>query len=173
VRGIEIAVFDQEGNELGPNETGELYIRSDILFEGYTSGDDTKEQRDGYMSIGDLGHLDEDGFLYIEGRADDMVVIGGENVYPIEVEEAIEGISGVREAAVLGVTDEEFGEVLAAFIVGDVTEDEVVNACKKELASYKVPRRVEILDELPRTSTGKILKRELISDLEGAEALDG
>ena len=172
VRGIEIAVFDPEGNELGPNETGELYIRSDILFEGYTSGEDTKEQRDGYMSIGDLGHLDEEGYLFIEGRADDMVVIGGENVYPIEVEEVIEGISGVKEAAVLGVTDEEYGEVLAAFVVGDVSEDNIVKACKADLASYKVPRRVEILDELPRTSTGKILKRELIEDLDGAEALD-
>jgi fatty-acyl-CoA synthase len=124
------------------------------------------------MSIGDLGHLDEEGYLYIEGRADDMVVIGGENVYPIEVEELIESISGVREAAVLGVTDEEFGEVLAAFVVGDVTEDKVLSACKKDLASYKVPRRVEVLDELPRTSTGKILKRELIDDLDGAEPLD-
>jgi len=172
VRGIEVAVFDPKGNELGPNETGELYIRSDILFEGYTSGEDTKEQRDGFMSIGDLGHLDEEGFLYIEGRADDMVVIGGENVYPIEVEELIEGVPGVEEAAVLGVTDEEFGEVLAAFVVGDVTEDKILTACKKDLASYKVPRRVEVLDELPRTATGKILKRELVGALEGAAPLD-
>ena len=173
VRGIEVAVFGEDGERLAPHETGELYVRSDILFEGYTSGEDTKEQRDGFMSIGDLGHLDEEGYLYIDGRADDMVVIGGENVYPIEVEELIEGISGVKEAAVLGVEDDEFGEVLAAFVVGDVTEDQIVKACKKDLASYKVPRRVEILDELPRTSTGKVLKRELIGDLEGAEPLDG
>jgi acyl-CoA synthetase (AMP-forming)/AMP-acid ligase II len=124
------------------------------------------------MSIGDLGRMDDDGYLFVEGRADDMVVVGGENVYPIEIEEVIESISGVDEVAVLGVTDEEYGEVLAAFVVGDVSEDEVTKTCKDELASYKVPRRVEKLDELPRTSTGKVLKRELIGDLEGAEPLD-
>jgi acyl-CoA synthetase (AMP-forming)/AMP-acid ligase II len=124
------------------------------------------------MSIGDLGRLDDDGYLFVEGRADDMVVIGGENVYPIEVEELIDGMDGVEESAVLGVTDDEYGEVLAAFVVGSVSEDQVVEKCKSELASYKVPKRVEKVDELPRTSTGKILKRKLIEQLEGAEPLD-
>src|SRR5918997_1896982 len=107
------------------------------------------------MSIGDVGYLDEDGHLFIEGRGDDMVVVGGENVYPIEIEEVIEALSGVKEAAVLGVKDEEYGEVLAAFVAGSVSEQDVISTCKEELASYKVPRRVEVLDELPRTSTGK------------------
>ncbi|MEA2486446.1 MAG: hypothetical protein QOF16_100, partial [Actinomycetota bacterium] len=171
VRGTEIAVFSDDGDKLPPGETGELYIKSDILFEGYTSGD-SKEERDGYTTIGDVGHLDEDGFLFVEGRADDMVVVGGENVYPVEIEEVIEALGGVSEAAVLGVQDDEYGEVLAAFVVGGPSEDEIISACKKELASYKVPKRVEKLDELPRTSTGKVLKRELIESLEGAEALD-
>ena len=124
------------------------------------------------MSIGDLGRIDDDGFLFIEGRADDMVVIGGENVYPIEVEEVIESVDGVSEASVLGVKDEEYGEVLAAFVVGDATEDQIVETCERDLASFKVPKRVERIDELPRTSTGKVLKRELIRSLEGAEELD-
>jgi fatty-acyl-CoA synthase len=171
VPGTEIAVFSKNGDRLPTNETGELFIKSNILFEGYTSGE-SKDEHEGYMSIGDLGRLDDDGYLFVEGRADDMVVIGGENVYPIEVEEVIEGISGVEEAAVLGVADEEYGEVLAAFVVGSASEDDVMSACKEELASYKVPRRVEKLDELPRTSTGKVLKRKLIETLDGAEPLD-
>ena len=171
VRGIDVEVFSKEGDKLPPNEVGELFIKSDILFEGYTSGE-SRDERDGYMSIGDLGRLDDDGYLFIEGRADDMVVIGGENVYPIEVEEVIESMSGVNEAAVLGVSDEEYGEVLAAFVAGSVSEQDVISTCKEELASYKVPRRVEVLDELPRTSTGKVLKRELIEKLSGAEDLD-
>ena len=171
VPGIDIAVFSKEGDKQPTNEVGELFIRSNILFEGYTSGE-SKDERDGYMSIGDLGRVDDDGYLFVEGRADDMVVIGGENVYPIEVEEVIESMSAVDEAAVLGVSDDEYGEVLAAFVVGSVSEDDVISTCKGELASYKVPKRVEVLDELPRTSTGKVLKRELIAKLEGAEELD-
>ena len=171
VPGTEVAVFSKEGDKLGANESGELFIKSNILFEGYTSGE-SKDEREGYMSIGDLGRIDDEGYLFVEGRADDMVVIGGENVYPIEVEEVIEGMSGVSEAAVLGVTDDEYGEVLAAFVVGSVSEDDVMSTCKSELASYKVPKRVEILDELPRTSTGKVLKRELIATLDGADELD-
>jgi acyl-CoA synthetase (AMP-forming)/AMP-acid ligase II len=101
-----------------------------------------------------------------------MVVIGGENVYPIEVEELIESLDGVEEAAVLGIEDEEFGEVLAAFVVGSASEQDIANACKAELASYKVPRRIEKVDELPRTSTGKVVKRRLIEPLDGAEPLD-
>jgi acyl-CoA synthetase (AMP-forming)/AMP-acid ligase II len=171
VPGTEIAIFSPEGEKLPANETGELFIKSNILFEGYTSGD-SKDEREGYMSIGDLGRVDDDGYVFIEGRADDMVVIGGENVYPIEVEELIEGIDGVNEAAVLGVADDEYGEVLAAFVVGSVSPDKVTKVCKSELASYKVPKRVEKVDELPRTSTGKVLKRKLIESLDGAEPLD-
>lgn len=171
VPGTEIAVFSKDGHKLPAGETGELFIKSNILFEGYTSGE-SKDEREGYMSIGDLGRLDEDGYLFVEGRADDMVVIGGENVYPVEVEEVIESIDGVAEAAVLGVTDDEYGDVLAAFVVGSASPAQIEKTCKAELASYKVPKRIEKLDELPRTSTGKILKRKLIESLDGAESLD-
>jgi acyl-CoA synthetase (AMP-forming)/AMP-acid ligase II len=170
VEDIEVAVFSDDGEKLDTGEVGELYVKSSILFEGYTSGE-SKDEREGFMAIGDLGYLDEDGHLFIEGRADDMVVVGGENVYPIEVEEAIESVGGGKEAAVLGVKDEEYGEVLAAFVVGSASTDEIQSVCKEQLASYKVPRRIEKLSELPRTSTGKVLKRELIEQLDRAEPL--
>jgi acyl-CoA synthetase (AMP-forming)/AMP-acid ligase II len=162
VDGIEVAIFDADGNKVETGETGDIYIKSDVIFEGYTSGD-SKHQRDGYISIGDVGHLDHDGHLYIESRGDDMVVIGGENVYPIEVEEVIEAIQGVSEVTVLGVEDDEYGQVLAAFVVGSASPHEIEQACRADLASYKVPKKIEILDELPRTSTGKVLKRDLAS----------
>lgn len=171
VEGIDVAVFSNEGQRLGANETGELYVKSNILFEGYTSGE-TKDERDGYMAIGDFGKLDDDGYLFVESRTDDMVVVGGENVYPIEVEQLIESIDGVNEVTVLGVADEEYGEVLAAFVVGTAALDLIEKTCKAELASYKVPKRIEVLDELPRNATGKVVKRDLIAQLDGAEPID-
>jgi acyl-CoA synthetase (AMP-forming)/AMP-acid ligase II len=161
VWGVEIAVFSPEGARLGVGETGEIHLKSGALFEGYTSGEQ-KSSREGFVSIGDLGHLDDEGYLYIEGRADDMVVVGGENVYPAEIEAVIRGVDGVDDVAVFGVPDPEYGQVLAAFIVGRASPDQVKAAARRELASFKVPRRVELVDELPRTSTGKVMKRELI-----------
>jgi acyl-CoA synthetase (AMP-forming)/AMP-acid ligase II len=165
VWGVEIAVFSPEGNRLGPGKTGEIHVRSGALFEGYTSGEQ-KSWREGFVSIGDLGHVDEDGYLYIEGRADDMVVVGGENVYPAEIEAVLRGVPEVEDVAVFGVPDPEYGEVLAAFVVGSASPDRVQEAARRDLASFKVPRRVQIVDDLPRTSTGKVLKRELIPLLE-------
>ena len=164
VPGIEVAALDASGNPAPPGEEGELYVRSGVLFDGYTSGEG-RPTHDGFVSIGDVGHFDAGGFLYVGGRSDDMVVVGAENVYPIEVEEVIESIEGVIEAAVLGIPDEEFGQVLAAFVVGTVDAETVTRRCSAELASYKVPRRIEILKELPRTGTGKVLKRELLAGL--------
>jgi fatty-acyl-CoA synthase len=166
VPGIDVAIFGENERRLGPNETGEIYVKSEVMFEGYTSGD-PKGAIDGYMTIGDLGHLDDDGFLFVEGRADDMVVIGGENVYPVEIEDVIDNVAGVEEVAVMGVPDDEYGEVLGAFVVGSASEDEIVDTCERELASYKVPKRVEVVDELPRTATGKVLKRELLEKVDG------
>ena len=160
VPGVDVAIFSPEGQRLGAGDVGALYVKSNFLFEGYTSGE-RKDERDGYVSIGDVGHVDDDGYLFVEGRDDDMAVIGGENVYPAEVEQTIERVPGVREVAVVPIPDEEYGHVLAAFVVGSATADEIRRACESELASFKVPRRIEVLDELPRTSTGKVLKREL------------
>lgn len=160
VPGIELALFTPEGTRAPAGAPGEIFVRSEIAFEGYVGGG-ARDAREGFMSIGDVGRLDSDGYLYIDGRADDMVVVGGENVYPIEVEAVIESIAGVREAAVLGVEDPEYGHVLAAAVVGNVTAAEVEKRCRRELASYKVPRRIELVADLPRTGTGKVVKGEL------------
>jgi acyl-CoA synthetase (AMP-forming)/AMP-acid ligase II len=164
VPGVEVAVFGEDNAPVLPGEVGTLHVRSDAVFQGYTGGEEA-EGRDGYLSLGDLGRLDQDGYLFVEGRADDMVVIGGENVYPAEVEEVIRTLEGVDDVAVAGVPDPEYGQVLAAFVVGSADQDRVVEACREALASYKVPRRVERVDWLPRNATGKVLVRELIAQL--------
>ena len=168
VEGIDVAVFSSDGARLPPGETGELFVKSNVLFEGYTSGE-TRDEREGYMAIGDLGRFDDNGYLYVESRSDEMVVVGGENVYPIEVEQIIESVDGVHEVTVLGIDDDEFGQVLAAFVVGGADPEQIRKQCEVELASYKVPRRIEVVDELPRTSTGKVVKRDLIAQLDAAE----
>jgi acyl-CoA synthetase (AMP-forming)/AMP-acid ligase II len=136
-----------------------------MLFEGYTGGGN-KDVIDGLMSTGDVGHFDEGGRLFVDGRDDEMIVSGGENVFPREVEDLLAVHDSVKEVAVIGVEDEEFGQRLKAFIVvdgpTDLSEDEVKEHVKANLAGFKVPREVEFLDELPRNATGKVLKRELV-----------
>jgi acyl-CoA synthetase (AMP-forming)/AMP-acid ligase II len=169
VRGVDVAVFDDDGNRLGPGERGTLHVRSGALFEGYQSGE-SAQGRGGFLSMGDLGYLDEDGRLYVEGRADDMVVVGGENVYPAEVEQTIARVRGVDDVAVVGVPDRRYGHVLAAFVVGSAKPNAIEAAARKELASFKVPRTIRVVDGLPRTSTGKVLRRELEPLLEDGHA---
>jgi fatty-acyl-CoA synthase len=139
---------------------GRIFVGSSAAFEGYTGGG-SKEIVDGLMATGDVGSFDAAGRLRIEGRDDDMIVSGGENVFPAEVEDVIATLEGVREAAVIGVEDAEFGQRLAAFVVGDADEEAIKTAVRDRLARYKVPRDVIFMDELPRTATGKVLKREL------------
>jgi acyl-CoA synthetase (AMP-forming)/AMP-acid ligase II len=165
VRGVEVAVFDEDGNRLPRGEHGVLHVRSGALFEGYQSGESAAE-RDGFLSMGDMGWLDDAGRLFVEGRADDMVVVGGENVYPAEVEQVISKVRGVDEVAVVGVPDRQYGHVLAAFVVGSASPKAIEAAAKRDLASFKVPRRIEVVDELPRNSTGKVLRRELVPQAE-------
>jgi fatty-acyl-CoA synthase len=163
VPGVELAAFSPQGERLPAGETGGLHVRSGARFEGYL-GDAEVEEREGFLALGDMGRVDEDGYLHVEGRGDDMVVIGGENVYPIEVEEAISKLDGVTDVAVLGVEDDEYGQVLAAFYEGSADPDAIKKACKEGLASFKLPRRVEKVDSLPRTATGKVLKRDLLEN---------
>jgi fatty-acyl-CoA synthase len=136
-----------------------------MLFEGYTGGGG-EEMVDGHMATGDVGRLDEEGRLFVEGRADDMIVSGGENVYPEEVEMTLEGHDSVKEAAVIGVDDEEWGQRLKAFVVseGQVSEDDLKSHIKENLAKFKVPREIEFLDELPRKPQGKVDKSQLEDD---------
>ena len=163
-RGTVVRLFDDDGNEVAPGETGRIFVGNDLAFEGYTGGGN-KDAIDGLLSSGDVGHFDDGGRLFVDGRDDDMIVSGGENVFPGEVEDLLAGHEAVAEAAVFGVEDEDFGQRLKAVIVvreGHALDvDEVKRFVKSNLAGYKVPRDVEFVDELPRTSTGKVLKREL------------
>jgi acyl-CoA synthetase (AMP-forming)/AMP-acid ligase II len=162
--GTEIRILDSEFNELPTGETGTIYVRNDTQFDGYTSGK-TKDFHSGFMSSGDVGYLDKNGRLFVVGRDDEMIVSGGENVYPIEVEKILAAHPEVAEASVIGVDDEQYGQRLAAFVVlepdGSATEETLKQHVRENLANYKVPRGITVLDELPRGSTGKILRNEL------------
>jgi acyl-CoA synthetase (AMP-forming)/AMP-acid ligase II len=159
-----VRLYDHQGEEVGPGETGRIFVGNSMLFEGYTGGGN-KESIDGLMSSGDIGRFDDEGRLFVEGRDDEMIVSGGENVFPKEVEDCLARHDGVVEVAAIGVDDDEFGKRLRAFVVRaegvDVSEDELREHVKANLARYKVPRDFVFLDELPRNATGKILKREL------------
>jgi acyl-CoA synthetase (AMP-forming)/AMP-acid ligase II len=163
--GTSLKIVGEEGEELPAGQSGEIYVGNRMLFEGYTGGGG-EEMVDGHMATGDVGRLDDEGRLFVEGRADNMIVSGGENVYPEEVETTLEKHESVREAAVIGVDDEEFGQRLKAFVVteGSVSEDDLKSYVKENLAKFKVPREVEFLDELPRKPQGKVDKSQLEED---------
>jgi acyl-CoA synthetase (AMP-forming)/AMP-acid ligase II len=164
--GTEIRILDTDFKELPTGEVGQIYVRSGTLFEGYTSGK-TKDFHDGYMASGDVGYLDDRGRLFVVARDDEMIVSGGENVYPIEVEKTLAAHPEVAEASVLGVDDDEYGQRLSAFVVlapgSSATPDSLKQHVRENLANYKVPREITILDVLPRSSTGKILRSELLA----------
>ena len=164
--GTELRILDADHREVADGEVGQIFVRSSTLFDGYTSGA-TKEFHEGFMASGDMGYLDAAGRLFVVGRDDEMIVSGGENVYPIEVEKTLTAHPGVAEAAVLGVDDEQYGQRLAAFVVLDkgasVEVDDLKQHVRDNLANYKVPRDITLLPALPRGSTGKILRNELRS----------
>jgi acyl-CoA synthetase (AMP-forming)/AMP-acid ligase II len=164
-KGTIVKIVDKNGNEVPRGETGRIFVGSELVFEGYTGGGSKETDAQGLMSTGDMGHLDENDRLFIDSREDDMIVSGGENVYPGEVEELLSKHPKIADAAVVGVEDADFGQRLKAFVVtsgsAELSEDEVKGYVKEHLARYKVPREVEFLDELPRNATGKVLKREL------------
>jgi acyl-CoA synthetase (AMP-forming)/AMP-acid ligase II len=163
-RGTTIKLFDEAGKEVPQGAVGRIFVGNEMSFEGYTGGGG-KEAIDGLLSSGDVGHFDEDGRLFIDGRDDEMIVSGGENVFPREVEDLLADLDGVVEVAVVGVDDEKFGQRLKAWVVlragVQLGEAELVAHVKANLAGYKAPREIEFTDELPRNATGKILKREL------------
>jgi fatty-acyl-CoA synthase len=157
-----VKIYDEDRRPVAAGQTGRIFVGNAVQFEGYTGGGG-KDTIDGLLSSGDVGHFDADGRLFIDGRDDDMIVSGGENVFPAEVEELLMGHEHVADAAVFGVEDEQFGQRLKAVIVkrGELSEQQVQDYVKRNLAGYKSPRDVVFVDELPRTSTGKVLKREL------------
>jgi fatty-acyl-CoA synthase len=162
--GVTIKILDEEGLELPQGTTGRIFVGSPLLFDGYTGGGG-KEIIDGLMSTGDVGHFDAHGRLFIDGRDDDMILSGGENVFPQEVEELIISCDAVADAAVYGIPDEDFGQRLAAQVVlkpeASISEDELSEFVRERLARFKVPREIEFVKELPRTSTGKLQRRKL------------
>lgn len=167
LRGNQIRLLDDSGRDVGVGEVGELYARNPTLISGYHGNEEAtrSSQRDGFFSVGDVGRLDAEGYYYLESRKHDMVISGGVNIYPREIEDHLSTHPAILEAAVIGVPDPEWGETLRAFIVlrngQSVSEIEVINYCRESLADYKRPRRVTFLEELPRNPTGKVLKREL------------
>ncbi|WP_340538068.1 AMP-binding protein [Nocardioides sp. GXZ039] len=163
---VTVRILDDDGVEVATGETGRIFVGNGLLFEGYTGGG-SKEVLDGLMATGDVGRLDAAGRLFVEGRDDEMIVSGGENVFPQEVEDCLARHPAVREAAAVGVEDAEFGARLRAFVVpldtsGRIEEDELKAWVRDHLARYKVPREIVFLEELPRNATGKVLKRDLV-----------
>jgi fatty-acyl-CoA synthase len=169
--GTRVRILDEDGAVAATGCTGRIFVRNSMLFEGY-SGGGSKEIVEGLMATGDRGRIDAQGRLSVEGRDDDMIVSGGENVFPQEVEDCLAAHPAVADVAVVGVADEEFGQRLCAFVVtrpAGVGGREVVGAdlqehVRERLARYKVPRELVFVPELPRNATGKILRRELVAD---------
>jgi acyl-CoA synthetase (AMP-forming)/AMP-acid ligase II len=165
--GTVIKLVDTDGDEVPQGETGRIFVGNDLLFEGYTGGG-SKDVLEGLMSTGDVGHIESEGRLFVDGRDDDMIVSGGENVFPREVEDLLSGHRACADVSVVGVPDEKFGQRLKAFVVlrngQQASEDELKAHVDEHLARYKVPREIEFVDELPRNATGKVLKKELMSD---------
>ena len=159
-----VRILDESGQAVPTGTTGRIFVGNDFPFEGYTGGG-SKTEVDGLLSTGDVGHLDSEGRLFVVGRDDEMIVSGGENVFPVEVEELLISHPAVADVAVIGVDDQEFGQRLKAFVVchdgQEVDSEDLRQFVKENLARYKVPREVVFVDELPRNPTGKILKREL------------
>lgn len=163
-QGTRIAILDESGRPVTPGEVGEIYIDSPMTFDGYTGGGH-KEVRNGYLATGDVGRLDACGRLFIEGRADDMIVSGGENVFPQPVETALLSHPTISDAAVVGVADDDFGQRLRAFIVvkatADFDEGSLLAYLRERLTRYELPRDIVVVDELPRNATGKVLRKQL------------
>lgn len=163
----EVKIVDDNGNELPPGQVGEIIVKGPQVMKGYLKNEEETKKtiKDGWLYSGDLGRMDEDGLYYIVDRKKDMIIRGGENVYPVEVEEVLYEMDEVLEAAVVGIPHEIYGEVPKAFIVlkdgRQLTEEDVIAFCKKKLAKYKCPEEVTFLDEMPRNASGKVLKHVL------------
>ena len=169
IPGQEIAILDADGRRLPPGTVGQVYTRSPQRMDGYLADEASTSaiERGGWLTVDDLGRLDAEGSLFLTGRARDMVISGGVNVYPVEVERVLLGPPQVDDVAVIGIPDERWGEHLVACCVGRTVEDDIlITWAKEQLAPYKVPRRWVWMEALPRNPTGKVLKRTLVETLE-------
>ncbi len=168
IAGATVRIYDPAGKVLGPGEVGEVYLRIEGFPDFTYHGDDAKREsieREGLVTAGDVGYLDSDGYLFLCDRKNDMVISGGVNIYPAEIEAALIDMPGVRDCAVFGIPDEEFGETLCAYVEAQearsLTAAEVRSYLHGKLAKYKVPKVVEFSTALPREDSGKIFKRKL------------
>ncbi|HEV2914560.1 MAG TPA: long-chain fatty acid--CoA ligase [Pyrinomonadaceae bacterium] len=166
--GNEMKVIDEEGGEVPVGELGEIVLRGENILKGYYKNPSATGEafRHGWFHTGDIGYRDEDGFYYIVDRKSDMIIRGGENIYPREIDEILYSHPAVASAATIGVPDPVYGEEVAAFVVlkedAQVTQEELISFCRERLADYKCPRSVRLVAEIPKGPTGKLLKRELV-----------
>jgi acyl-CoA synthetase (AMP-forming)/AMP-acid ligase II len=164
---VEVKIINKNGRELPPGVIGEIVTRSDLVMKGYWKNPEATAStiKNGWLHTGDVGYLDESGYLFIMDRSKDMIISGGENIYPREIEEVLVRHPAVREVSVIGVPDPKWGEAIKAVVSLSpgkrATEQELIEFCKDNIASYKKPKSVEFVDELPKSNYGKILKREL------------
>ena len=164
---VEVKIFDPKDLERPPGEMGEIVTRSDLVMKGYWRNPEATREtiRDGWLHTGDMGYIDESGYLFIMDRSKDMIITGGENVYPREIEEVLIKHPAVREVAVIGVPDPKWGEAIKAVVAlkpgQAASEKDLIAFCKDNIASYKKPKSVDFISELPKSNYGKILKREL------------
>ena len=164
---VEVKIFDPEDKELPPGEMGEIVTRSDMVMKGYWRNPEATAEtiKNGWLHTGDMGYMDESGYLFIMDRSKDMIISGGENIYPREIEEVLVRHSAVREVAVIGIPDPKWGEAIKAVVAlaegQSATEEELISFCRDNIASYKKPKSVDFVDELPKNNYGKIVKREL------------
>jgi long-chain acyl-CoA synthetase len=166
--GNEMKIVDEEGGEVPDGELGEIVLRGENVLKGYYKNPSATSEafRQGWFHTGDIGYRDADGFYYIVDRKSDMIIRGGENIYPREIDEVLYAHPAVASAATIGVPDAVYGEEVAAFIVlkedAQATEDEIIGFCRERLADYKCPKTVRFVAEIPKGPTGKLLKRELV-----------
>jgi len=168
---VSLRIVDDEGRDLPPEEPGEIIVRGPNVFAGYWHREEATRTafRDGWFHTGDMGRRDEDGFVYIIGRKVEMIISSGENIYPAEVERAIQSLPEVRETAVVGIPDGKRGEVVAAFVLvhpgRQINEQGLLTALQPKIALYKIPRKVIFVENFPRNAAGKILKGVLLKRL--------
>lgn len=165
--GNEMKIFDENDREVAGGELGEVVLRGKNIFKGYFKNEaaTTKAFQSGWFHTGDIGYRDADGFFYIADRKSDMIIRGGENIYPREIDELLFAHPAIESAAVIGIPDELYGEAVAAFVVlrkGETASaEDLTNFCKKHLADYKCPTTFNFVEDIPKGATGKLLKREL------------
>ncbi|BAQ09074.1 AMP-dependent synthetase and ligase [Bacillus sp. OxB-1] len=165
--GQQVKVVDEQGGEVPRGERGELIVKGDVVMAGYLNNPKATEEalRDGWLYTGDIGYEDEDGYFYLVGRKKDVIIRGGINIYPKQIEEVLYEISSIKEAAVVGIPDEKYGEEVVAYVSvhesDQLSEEAIITYCKEKMANYKCPVKIYFLDALPKNSVGKIVKHEL------------